>query len=210
MLYNGRESMAVNASDVDFGQLASENFLYLSRTPKGSLTGKPTELGIKLVNSGKLDSTIAVAVQRNLTSQRGRIFIGHGGAAVWKDLRDFLERRLCLITDEFNREPVAGLSTKEVLERMLADACFAFLVMTGEDAIDGKTRARENVVHEVGLFQGRLGFQRAIVLLEDGCSEFSNIHGLSQIGFPKGNILAVSEDLRRVLERERLLGDDIA
>jgi hypothetical protein len=35
--------------------------------------------------------------------------------------------------------------------------------------------------HEVGLFQGRLGFEKAIVLLEDGCEEFSNIKGLVQM-----------------------------
>ena len=35
-----------------------------------------------------------------------------------------------------------------------------------------------NVIHEVGLFQGRLGANKAIILLEDGCEEFSNIQGL--------------------------------
>ncbi|HEY7423990.1 MAG TPA: hypothetical protein VH682_07125, partial [Gemmataceae bacterium] len=58
---------------------------------------------------------------------------------------------------------------------------------------------------EVGLFQGRLGFERAIILLEEGCSEFSNIVGLTQIRFPKGNIMAKSEEVRRVLERECIL-----
>jgi hypothetical protein len=46
-------------------------------------------------------------------------------------------------------------------------------------------------VHESGLFQGKLGFELAIVLLEDGCEEFSNIRRLNQIRFPKGNIAAV-------------------
>ena len=40
-----------------------------------------------------------------------------------------------------------------------------------------------NVVHEAGLFQGRLGFTRAIVLLEEGCAEFSNIQGLQRSDF---------------------------
>jgi predicted nucleotide-binding protein len=88
----------------------------------------------------------------------------------------------------------------------LEDASFAFLVMTGEDnAGDGSSRARENVVHEVGLFQGRLGLRRAIVLLEDGCSEFSNINGLTTIRFPKNNILSKSEEIRKVLEREKII-----
>jgi hypothetical protein len=58
------------------------------------------------------------------------------------------------------------------------------------------------VVHEAGLFQGRLGFSRAIALLEEGCEEFSNIQGLGQIRFPRGNIAAVFDDVRQVLERE--------
>jgi len=140
------------------------------------------------------------APQSSLT---GKIFIGHGRSPAWKDLRDFLRDRLDLKWTEFNREPAAGYATKERLEQMLGEASFAFLVMTAEDEDpSGKFHARENVVHEVGLFQGKLGFNRAIILLEEGCSEFSNIVGLSQIRFPKGNIMAASEEVRRVLERE--------
>jgi hypothetical protein len=133
----------------------------------------------------------------------GKVFIGHGHSPVWKDLRDFLKDRLHLEWTEFNGEPVAGYTTKERLEQMLAEASFAFLVMTAEEERSGGTlHARDNVIHEAGLFQGRLGFTRAIVLLEEGCSEFSNIVGLNQIRFPKGNVMAKSEDIREVLERE--------
>jgi predicted nucleotide-binding protein len=71
----------------------------------------------------------------------------------------------------------------------------------------GAVQARMNVVHEAGLFQGRLGFTKAIVLLKEGCTEFSNIQRLAQIRFPKGNIPASFEEIRRVLEREGLIGD---
>jgi len=86
------------------------------------------------------------------------------------------------------------------------EAAIAFLVLTGEDEqTDGKLRARMNVIHEAGLFQGRLGFEKAIVLLEEGCEEFSNIQGLGQIRFPQGNIKAIFEEIRTLLERESLL-----
>jgi predicted nucleotide-binding protein len=89
---------------------------------------------------------------------------------------------------------------------MLDAAAIAFLVMTGEDEqTDGKIRARMNVIHEAGLFQGRLGFTKAIIVLEEGCEEFSNIQGLGQIRFPKGNIKAAFEEIRQVLEREKIL-----
>jgi len=108
--------------------------------------------------------------------------------------------------DEFNRVPVAGLTNTVRLSQMLDDAAIAFLILMGEDEkTDGKIQARMNVVHEVGLFQGRLGLEKAIVLLEDGCEEFSNINGLGQIRFPKGDISAKFEEIRRVLEREDLI-----
>jgi predicted nucleotide-binding protein len=134
------------------------------------------------------------------------VFIGHGRSIVWRDLKDFVQDRLGLPWDEFNRVPVAGITNITRLSQMLDDAAIAFLVLTGEDEqADAKVHPRLNVVHEAGLFQGRLGFTKAIVLLEDGCGEFSNIEGLGQIRFPKGNIKAVFEEIRRVLEREGLV-----
>jgi len=135
-----------------------------------------------------------------------RVFIGHGGSLIWKDLKDFIQDRLKLPWEEFNRVPAAGVTTTARLSEMLDTAGMAFLVMTGEDErADGALLARMNVVHEAGLFQGRLGFKRAIVLLEQGCEEFSNIHGLGQLRFPKGNIASIFEKIREVLEREGLL-----
>jgi predicted nucleotide-binding protein len=131
-----------------------------------------------------------------------KVFIGHGRSLIWKDLKDFTQDRLGLPWDEFNRVPIAGITNVARLSEMLDSAAIAFLIMTGEDEqVDGKLHARMNVVHEAGLFQGRLGFTRAIILLEEGCEEFSDIDGLGQIRFPKGNIKAAFEDIRRVLER---------
>ena len=143
-------------------------------------------------------------VQRSV--QGTRVFIGHGRSHIWRELKDFLEDRLGLLVDEFNRVSSAGIPTTGRQLAMLDSAGFAFLLMTGEDEqTDGQVRARENVVHEAGLFQGRLGFERAIILLEEGCEEFSNITGLGQIRFPKGKIEAAFEEIRQVLEREGVL-----
>src|SRR6266568_2029580 len=136
------------------------------------------------------------------------VFIGHERSHLWRDLKDFIQDRLGLPWDEFNRVPVAGVTNITRLSQMLDDAAIAFLVLTGEDdQADATVHARMNVVHEAGLFQGRLGFSKAIILLEEGCQEFSNIEGLGQIRFPKGNIKAAFEEIRRVLEREGLIED---
>ncbi len=147
---------------------------------------------------------VCTFVNRNLGS---RVFIGHGQSPIWRELKDFMADRLALPWDEFNREAVAGIATFERISNMLDAASFAFLIMTAEDQhSDSTTHARQNVVHEVGLFQGKLGPRKAIILLEEGCQEFTNIVGLSQIRFPRGRISAVFEEIRRVLEREGVIG----
>ncbi|MDK2375056.1 TIR domain-containing protein [Serratia fonticola] len=135
-----------------------------------------------------------------------KVFIGHGRSSLWRELKDYISDSLGLPWDEFNRTPVAGLSTVTRLSEMLNNASIAFLIMTAEDEqSDGSVNARMNVVHEVGLFQGKLGFEKAIVLLEEGCSEFSNINGLGQVRFPKGNISAIFHSIREIMEREGVI-----
>jgi predicted nucleotide-binding protein len=137
------------------------------------------------------------------TPRADKVFIGHGRSSVWRELQSYLEKDLRLETHEFNSEPVAGTSTQARLDEMLQTSCMAFLVMTAEDELsDGTRRARENVVHEAGLFQGRLGWTKAIVLIEDGCTEFSNLHGINHIKFGKGQITDSFVDVRRSLARE--------
>lgn len=121
---------------------------------------------VKLANHMKNKEKLNVVEER-----RGvNVFIGHGRSFMWRDLKDFVQDKLRLPYDEFNRVPVAGVTNITRLAQMLDQACIAFLVMTAEDEMmDGNKQARMNVIHEVGLFQGRLGFERAIVLLEEGC-----------------------------------------
>jgi predicted nucleotide-binding protein len=90
-------------------------------------------------------------------------------------------------------------------------AAFAFIVMTADDEqADGEMRAHQNVIHEAGLFQGRLGFERAIVLVEEGCSGFSNIDGLTVIRFPPGRIRSSFGDVQRTLKCARSSSNETA
>jgi predicted nucleotide-binding protein len=153
-----------------------------------------------------LDQLTAIGSGPVPTPNAGRIFIGHGRSPLWREFKDFIEDRLHLKWDEFNRESTAGVSTFERLMTMRDKSAFAFLVMTAEDEHADATRhARENVIHEIGYFQGHLGPRKAIILLEEGCEEFSNVIGLGQIRFPKGNADTAFEKMRRVLEREGML-----
>ncbi len=165
------------------------------------------------VGMGGTVSHLHGATESHASSQEGasvkrekKVFIGHGHSPVWLELKNFITERLNLPVDEFNRVSVAGETTVDRLKQMLDEASVALLVMTGEDEqSNGTFRARENVVHEAGFFQGRLGFRRAVIVLEEGCEQFSNVAGLGQIKFPKGNIEAVFEKIRLFLEREESL-----
>ena len=164
-------------------------------------------LAAKLLKAQKLLYELEFSATRSIAPTTGQsIFIGHGRSPIWRELKDFLHDRLKLKWGEFNRESAAGVATTERLQQLLDSSTFALLVMTAEDEHSDSTRhARANVIHEVGLFQGRLGPKRAIILLEDGCEQFSNVHGLSHIGFSTDRIDTAFEAIRRVLEREELI-----
>ena len=196
-----RDSLAVTQ-----GLQASPHLSVLSEVI--ALKQAPDACGSLAQLARKAGSHLARQQRRSRRSQEigTNVFIGHGRSPIWRELKDFVQDRLRLPWDEFNRVPVAGVTNIARLAEMLDAAVVAFLIMTGEDEqADGKLHARMNVVHEAGLFQGRLGFTRAILLLEEGCEGFSNIEGLGQIRFPEGNIKAVFDEVRRVLEREGIL-----
>ena len=132
-----------------------------------------------------------------------KIFIGHGHNEQWKNLKDHLHEKHNFDVEAYEIGVRAGLTIKEVLDEMLTSCSIALLVLTGEDLdIKGIFHPRENVIHELGLFQGRLGWRKAIVLLEDGVEEFSNIYGTQQIRFKRGNIESTFGEVLANIKRE--------
>jgi predicted nucleotide-binding protein len=92
---------------------------------------------------------------------------------------------------------------RDVLDGLLGQASLAVLVMTGEDeSPDGTLRARQNVIHEIGLFQGRLGFTRAIALVEEGVETFSNLQGVNHVKFACGHIDGTVGHVLATIRRE--------
>jgi hypothetical protein len=131
------------------------------------------------------------------------IFIGHGRSQQWRDLKDHLHEQHGYPVEAYEIGARAGHVIRDILEEMMTKSSIAFLVMTGDDeTTEGKLRARQNVVHEIGLFQGKLGFSRAIILLEEGVEEFSNLQGVHQIRYSKGNIKETFGDVLATLRRE--------
>lgn len=133
-----------------------------------------------------------------------KVFIGHGRDPQWKYLKRILEENHGFNVDAFEAVERAGYLTLTSIDMMVRASSVALVVMTGEDEMkDGSRRARENVVHEVGFCQGALGMQNTIILLEEGVSEFSNIAGMTQIRFPKHDLLSVEEKVVAALQQRR-------
>ncbi|HEX8632609.1 MAG TPA: nucleotide-binding protein [Pyrinomonadaceae bacterium] len=131
------------------------------------------------------------------------VFIGHGRNPLWARLQLFLQNDLGLATVNYESESRVGESIIPVLEKMLDQATFAVLILTAEDeTASGTKRARQNVIHEVGLFQGRLGFRKAILLRQHGTEDFSNVAGLQYISFNGDQIAEAFYELQKVLKRE--------
>ena len=151
-------------------------------------------------------SAPAASPSPSQTPAAPKVFIGHGHSSEWRKLSMFLHNDHDLSVIEFNSSSAVGISTPDHLQDMLNHAHFAFLILTGEDEqTTGELNPRLNVVHEAGLFQGRLGFRKAILLLEEGCQDFSNVRGLTHIPFPKGKIETQFHEATRVLKREGLV-----
>jgi predicted nucleotide-binding protein len=141
--------------------------------------------------------------EKTETQPSPSIFIGHGRSAAWRDLKDHLVEQQGYSVQAYETGARSGHTIRDILDDLLNSSSFAILVLTGEDELSGgDIRPRQNVVHELGLFQGRLGFPRAIAVVEESIDLFSNMDGVQQIHFSKGEIRQVFGDVLATLRRE--------
>jgi sugar/nucleoside kinase (ribokinase family) len=134
------------------------------------------------------------------------VFLAHGHDPQWRRLRRFLE-------DEC-RVPVHTLENASegrvaAMRRMLAMCSFAICLLTAEDIMQaGSAQADQNVVHQAGLFQGRYGFSRVLLLVEAGVEPVSNVSGLVALSFRRELVESTFWQIARLLRREGLMSDD--
>lgn len=89
------------------------------------------------------------------------VFLGHGHSGDWRKIKDHLQGKHGHIVEAYEVGSRAGHTVRDVLGSMMRASSIAFLVMTAEDEqADGTMRARQNVVHEAGLFQGFWAFPK--------------------------------------------------
>lgn len=128
-----------------------------------------------------------------------RVFISHGRSAEWYKVQSHMEKDINFGTLELTQEANFGRTVLQKLNDESNRCGYAVIVMTGDDIIEDEIRARENVLHEIGFFQGKYGLQNVVLLHEEGVNIPSNIHGLVYIPFPKNTVEATFGALDREL-----------
>jgi predicted nucleotide-binding protein len=141
-----------------------------------------------------------------LRTKRANVFLSHGHNELLKlKLKDFLTVRLghppIILAEQASR----GFTVVEKLERVSEICCFAVILMTKDDQqVDGGIRARQNVIHEIGFFQGKYGRKNVVLLAERGIELFTNISGIIRIEFEATNFEQCYEPLRTEIESSTL------
>jgi len=133
-----------------------------------------------------------------------KVFITHGHNDIVKlKIKDFVASRMGLEPVILGEQPGRqGLTIIEALEKYSVGCEFAIILLTGDDGTqDGGRRARQNVIHEIGFFQGRLGRAKVVLIVEKGVEIPSNLSGLFYLEYAK-EVKEVFLDLETILEKK--------
>lgn len=116
-----------------------------------------------------------------------KIFVVHGHDQGPKEaVARFLEA-LGLMPIILHEQPNKGRTIIQKFQDEAADVGFAIVLVTPDDVMkDGKLRARQNVVLELGFFLGRLGPSHVAALVKDQVEKPSDFDGVVYISFDNG------------------------
>lgn len=109
----------------------------------------------------------------------------------------------------WNDGPVFGLGVSYLDSLLKAGSMFDFgiLVATKDDETKSRDKSfespRDNVVFEYGLFMGRLGKFRTLILREDGAKLPSDLDGIHTSRYLSGKSRAAADSLKKEIETIR-------
>jgi predicted nucleotide-binding protein len=171
------------------------------RSGTTELTADAMRLGAQYFldkSSPVFDDKLINMITEAAAEARRRVFLSHGQNELLRlRLMNFLNSRLGVETTVLMDLPNKGMTIVEKLERASERCCVAVILLTkDDDQPDGSARARQNVIHELGFFQGKYGRQNVVLLAERGVELFSNISGIVRIDFDQNSFEAAFEALR--------------
>jgi predicted nucleotide-binding protein len=137
-----------------------------------------------------------------------KVFIGHGRNEIVRGkVKDFIRDRCKVEPLVLQELPGSGLTVIEKLEKYGRTADYAVLILTGDDIMQGTEylRARQNVIQELGWFQGVLGRNRTAILVQKGVEIASNIAGVMYLEFTSNSVEMIFEALRKEFEEAGII-----
>ena len=171
---------------------------------------------VNCFNSGKhtvqgkaQDEVNAILEGTTATCANRKIFVVYGHDEIARTQLESLLRRWDLEPIILDQQASAGQTIIEKLEEYTADVGYAIVLATPDDEGKAKTetttksRVRQNVVLELGMFLAKLGRERVAILLKEA-SNFerpSDIQGLIYSPF-QNRVDEVSLNLIRELTRQ--------
>lgn len=135
------------------------------------------------------------------SSRKPYIFIGHGRKNDWKELRDHLRDKHNYSFRYYESGDRSSEYLFENVHEMITGSKLSILVLSNEDKMEDQTmRARQNVIHELGMAQVLHGRRNTLILVEEGCDWPSNIQGINCFPY-SGSIKEVYGDIVSALEK---------
>ena len=147
-----------------------------------------------------MHSSFRIGEKQEELQRPRRVFISHGRSDAWFRVQTFIEKDNGFDSLELAQQPNKGRTILQKLNEEASRCGFAVIVMTGDDVAGDEIRARENVMHEIGFFQGKYGLHNIALLHEVGVNIPTNIDGLAYISFAKGSIESALPGLLRELK----------
>ena len=158
---------------------------------------------------GKAQDEVKAIIEGTTMSTNRKIFVVYGHDETAKLQLEALLRRWDLTPIILDQQASAGQTIIEKLEEYSKDVGYAIVLATPDDEGKAKTesslksRVRQNVVLELGMFLAKLGRERVAILLKEA-PDFerpSDIQGLLYIPF-QNKVDDVSLSLIRELSRQ--------
>jgi predicted nucleotide-binding protein len=142
-----------------------------------------------------------------------KVFLSHGRSEVWKDVARYIEKKFGIEVIELSELVNKGRTVIQKLDEESDECEFAIIIQTAEDEMaSGSMRARQNVVHEIGFFQGKFGLHNVLFLKENGVEGFSNIDGIVYEQFNKDCISStyhrIDKEIESAIEEWNEVGDE--
>lgn len=158
---------------------------------------------------GKSQDEVKAIIEGTAVSANRKIFVVYGHDEIARTQLEALLRRWDLEPIILDQQASAGQTIIEKLEEYTNDVGYAIVLATPDDEgkakseTAAKSRVRQNVVLELGMFLAKLGRERVAILLKEA-PDFerpSDIQGLIYIPF-QNKVDEVSLNLIRELSRQ--------